>query len=176
WIRLLGQGHRFTATGSSDSHKLFFLDPGVPRTMIRFADGGDDSADLQASPKTLIAALKSGNATVTTGPILDVTLDGKKPGETARGNQDKELAIRVRAVPWIRVDEVEVLLGPQGNRVRWISLPKGKQDVVRLDTKFSLRVPAKSFVVVLAKGHTPLPNVYQAGIKPFAFTNPIWVE
>lgn len=176
WIRLLGQGHRFTATGSSDSHKLFFLDPGVPRTMIRFADSGDDTTDLQASSKALVAALKSGNATVTTGPILDVSLDGKKPGETARGDQDKELAIRVRAAPWIQVDEVEVLLGPQGNRVRWISLPKGKQDVVRLDTKFSLRVPAKSFVVVLAKGHTPLPNVYQAGIKPFAFTNPIWVE
>jgi hypothetical protein len=175
WIRLLGQGHRFVATGSSDSHKLFFVDPGVPRTMIRFADGGDDKSDLTAPAKALVAALKAGHATVTTGPILDVTLNGKKPGETVRGSEDKELAIRVRAAPWIRVDEVEVLLGPQGNRVRWISLSKGKRDIVRLDTKFTLRVPAKSFVVVLAKGNTPLPNVYSSGIKPFAFTNPIWV-
>ena len=176
WIRLMGQGHRFVGTGSSDSHKLFFVDPGVPRTMIRHADGGDDKTDLNVTSKAALAALKRGQASVTTGPFISVTLAGKKPGQTVRGGGEKELAIRVRAAPWIRVDEVEVLLGPKGNRIRWISLPKGKKDVVRLDTRLKLRIPPKSFVVVVAKGHTPLPNVFQNGIKPFAFTNPIWVE
>ncbi|MEZ4223737.1 MAG: CehA/McbA family metallohydrolase [Polyangiaceae bacterium] len=175
WIRLLGQGHRFVGTGSSDSHKLFFVDPGIPRTMIRFGGSDSDSSDLNVDPKVAIAALKRGAATVTTGPILDVTLDGKRPGEVVQGGGDKELHLTVRAAPWIAVDEVEVLLGPQGNRVRWISIPKGTTGVVRLDKRFNLRVPAGSFVVVVAKGHTPLPNVYQSAIKPFAFSNPVWV-
>src|SRR5690606_10816866 len=36
YLRQLGLGRRYTATGNSDSHKLFYIDPGIPRNLIRY--------------------------------------------------------------------------------------------------------------------------------------------
>ncbi|MBX3128771.1 MAG: CehA/McbA family metallohydrolase [Polyangiaceae bacterium] len=173
WVRLLGQGYRFTATGSSDSHKLFFVDPGLPRTLIYHGPSSSDDDDLSASVASVVAALRRGQATVTSGPILDVTWGGKGPGEVAPAGTHP-MRVRVRAAPWVSVSEVEVLVGAKANRVRYFSIPKTRRDVVRLDETFELRLPEGGFVIVLARGSTPLPNVFYAGVKPLGFSNPIW--
>jgi hypothetical protein len=176
WIHLLGLGHHYTGTGGSDSHKLFFLDPGLPRNLIHYGQAKTDADDLHADPQAIIEAIRQGHVVVTSGPILDADVDGVGPGGTVSGH-GKHLALhlRVRAAPWIDVRDVQVLEGGRGARIRWISVPRSEQ-VVRLDTTVPLFVPAKTFVIVLARGHDDLPNVYTAGIKPFAFTNPIWLE
>jgi hypothetical protein len=85
------------------------------------------------------------------------------------------LRIRVRAAPWIDVTEVDVLLGAQGRRVRWLPVKKAS-GVDRLDTTIELVAPGKTFVVVVAKGQRDLPNVFSPKVRPYAFTNPIWIE
>lgn len=175
WMRLLGQGHRYTATGNSDSHKLFFVDPGLPRNLVRWGNAETDAGDWRASEGEIVAAIKAGRVVVTSGPILDVSVDGKGPGETASGGKNKKLRVRVRAAPWIDVREVEVLMGGAARRVRWLGVPKSAQ-VERLDTTVELTVPAPTFVVVIARGSRDLPNVHSAKIRPLAFTNPIWLE
>jgi hypothetical protein len=175
WIRLLGQGRRYTATGNSDSHKLFFVDPGLPRNLIRWGKADSDADDWRASQAELVAAIKAGQLQVTSGPVIDADVGGKGPGETASGKPKQVLNLRVRAAPWIDVSEVEVLVGGDARRVRYISVPPSSQ-VVRLDTKVELRVAAPTFVVVVARGSRDLPNVYSPKVRPLAFTNPIWLE
>lgn len=176
WLHLLGQGHRYTATGNSDSHKLAFHDPGVPRNMIHWGTSTTDDDDLAADPAAVMEAVKRGEVTVTTGPILDVDVLGVGPGGTVRGRGTRvPMRIRVRAAPWIDVREVEVLVGSNAARVRWIPI-KERTSVVRLDTTFDLVVPGPTFVVVLAKGARDLPNVHLPRVRPFALANPIWIE
>ncbi len=176
WLHLLGQGHRYTATGNSDSHKLAFHDPGVPRNMIRWGTATTDDDDLAADPAAVMEAVKRGEVTVTTGPIVDVSVLGTGPGGTVRGRGTRlPLHVRVRAAPWIDVREVEVLVGSNASRVRWLPV-KETRNVLRLDTTFDLVVSGPTFVVVIAKGVRDLPNVHLPRVRPFALTNPIWIE
>lgn len=175
WLHLLGRGHRYTATGNSDSHKLFFDDPGLPRNLIHYGSAKSDADDAKADPAAVIAALHQGRVLVTSGPVIDADVQGVGPGGTLHGHARRvPLHLRIRAAPWIDVSQVEVLLGPRGRRVRFIPV-RASRKVVRLDTTVQLAVPARSFVVILASGRRDLPNVYSPGVKPFAFTNPIWL-
>jgi len=176
WIRMLGRGQRYTATGSSDSHNLAFLDPGLPRTMIRWKREGSDDDDARAAGPDVLAALKAGNAVVTSGPIIDASIEGAGPGETARGVGSKaKLKLTVRAAPWIDVRSVEILQGGDARRVTLLHLP-AKKTPVRLDRSIDLFVKGKTFFVITARGDRMLPNASREGTVPFAFTNPIWVE
>jgi hypothetical protein len=176
WMHLLGQGQRYAATGGSDSHKLAFHEPGVPRTFIRYGDGASDAADVNAPHAQIIAALKAGHAIVTTGPFIEATVAGRGPGETARSvGARAKLRIVVRAAPWIDVSEVEVLEGGQARQVHWARVPRSR-NVVRFDQDVEVAVQEKTFFVVIARGARPLPNTGREYIVPYALTNPIWVE
>lgn len=174
WMHLLGRGHRYTATGSSDSHSLAFLDPGLPRTLIRHGGSGSDADDVAAKQADVLAALKAGRAIVTSGPVIEASIDGKGPGETARGKTAR-LRVVVKAAPWVDVRALEILQGGQAKRVKWQQIPKS-QKVVRLDQSFDFPVTEPTFFVVTAQGERGLPNASRDGTVPFAFTNPIWVE
>jgi len=176
FMHLIGRGHHYTATGNSDSHKLFFTDPGVPRTVIHYGRARHDDQDVYAPLTDVMAALRKGRAFVTSGPYLDVDLAGAGPGDTVHAAQAMlPLTIRVLAAPWVDVSAVEVLMGRDGHRLRSVPVPSSRSP---LRFEGSYRVPAtqKTFVVVLVKGERPLPNLYSAGVKPIAFTNPIWIE
>ncbi len=176
WLGLLGRGHRYTATGNSDSHKLFFADPGVPRNFVHYGDAEQDEQDRLASVGSIIQAIRDGHVVVSSGPILDVDIDGVGPGGSVDGGQKTvPLHVRVRAAPWIDVRELEVLLGPKANRIRHLPIPASK-NVLRFEKTFAIPGTQKTFVVVLVKGHENLPNVHADGIRPVAFTNPIWIE
>lgn len=177
WMHILGRGFRYTATGSSDSHNLAFLDPGLPRTMIRHGVGNDDATDPDAPAASIIAALKAGHAYVTSGPILDVSINGAGPGDTAKGAGGKtaKLKISIKAAPWIDVRALEVLEGPNTRRLAYVGIPKSK-NVVRYDRVLDVKLPEKTFVVVVVQGERGLPNASREGTVPFAFTNPIWIE
>ena len=176
YMHVVGQGHRYTATGGSDSHKLFFIDPGTPRNLIRYAAEGDDARDVEADPTAVVEAIRGGHVVVTTGPVIDADISGVGPGGTARAQGGRvRLRVRVRAAPWIDVRSVEVLLGQKAQRVRVLPIPASRE-VVRFDQTIVLPVAGKTFVVVCASGRSRLPNVAARQVRPFAFTNPIWVE
>lgn len=181
WMHLLGQGYRYVATGNSDSHRLFFVDPGVPRNLIRYGARGDDAAyddelDTKAGTGEILAALRLGQVVVTSGPVIDVEVQGVGPGGTvSHVGKTIDVHLVIRAAPWIDVSEAEILLGPQGRRVRFVPIPPSPE-IVRLDATYRLEVPRGSFFLVWAYGRKPLPNVYSSQIRPLAFTNPIWVD
>lgn len=175
YLHLVAQGHRYTATGNSDSHGLFFWDPGLPHNLIRFGDSKSDRADLDADPNAVMAAIRAGQVVVTNGPVLDVDADGVGPGGALHtGGRPVMLHVRVRAAPWVDVRQVEVLRGGSGERVRLLPIPRSK-NVVRFDEHLKLPAYSDGFLMVVASGTEPLPNVYRDGVKPLAFTNPIYL-
>jgi hypothetical protein len=175
FLRLLGTGRRYVATGSSDSHQLAFLDPGLPRTLIAYG-GHSDEAESSAPAERVLKALKAGRAIVTSGPLIEATIGGAGPGETAHhvGKRPK-LALRVRAAPWVSARTISVLEGPSGAVIATRTL-EASDRVVRFEGTLPLELFAPTFVVVTVAGDTPLPNTSRSDIVPFAFTNPIWVE
>jgi len=175
FMHLLGGGHRYAATGGSDSHKLAFLDPGLPRTLVHYGSAGGDSDDLKVSDAQILRALKAGRSIVTSGPFIDATIAGKGPGETADGVGPRtKLRVRVYAPSWMDVTQVQILEGARARQVHWTSVPRTRQSL-RLDREFDVPVPAATWFVVVVEGTRGLATAADDHIAPFAFTNPIWV-
>jgi hypothetical protein len=176
FMRLLASGRHYVATGSSDSHQLAFLDPGLPRTLIAYG-GADDDADATAPPARVLDALKAGRAIVTSGPVIEATVSGAGPGETAHHvGKQAQLRIRVRAAPWVSTKTLSVLEGPSGNLLYRLPIPRSSR-VVRLERALPIALTnGPTFVVVSVLGDEPLPNTSRSDVVPFAFTNPIWVS
>lgn len=175
YLRLVQKGKRYTATGNSDSHGLFFVDPGMPRNLVAYGTAASDEADLDVSPRAVIDAVRRGQVVVTNGPILDFEINGLGPGEIVNaGRRPLRVRLWVRAAPWIDVSQVEIWRGA-GKRIR--SLPVApSHDVTRLRYETTLQDEGPTFFIAVVRGKTALPNVYRAGVRPFAFTNPIFVE
>lgn len=176
YMHLIGRGYRYTATGSSDSHNLAFLDPGVPRTYIRHGVGEDDETDVFAPQDAVVRALKAGHAIVTSGPFIEVSVNGNGPGETATGVGPKaKLKVRVRAAPWVNVTRLEVLEGKNA-RLAHARRLYPSSSALRYEGVIEVPVTKPTFVVVVARGDVPLPNTSRDSTLPFAFTNPIWLN
>lgn len=175
WMYLLGKGHHYTATGSSDSHKLAFADPGLPRTVIHYGSSESDAQDLFVPSARVFAALKQGHAFVTSGPYVHIDINGVEPGGTVYSDAVKlPLKVTIRAAPWIDVRSFDVLNGQRAKALRRIPVKRSRA-IVRYDDVVT--VPGdESFIVVLVHGLRPLPNVHAAEVKPMAFTNPIWIK
>jgi hypothetical protein len=175
YLRVLGTGRHYVATGSSDSHQLAFLDPGLPRTWIAYG-AADDEADATAPVERVLASLKAGRAVVSSGPLIEASIAGAGPGETAHHvGKRPQLKLRVRAAPWISTAWVTVLEGPSGKVLARLAIPKSER-IVRFERTLPLELVGPTFVVATVRGDTPLPNTSRTDIVPFAFTNPIWLE
>jgi hypothetical protein len=163
WLSLLLQGQRRTATANSDSHSRGEI-VGVPRNYIAVPNdtiaGFDESA--------LIASLRAGRSFGTTGPLLFARLGGAGPGDTYAGARG-ELSVEVRAAPWVPVREVRVYVN---------AVLEARQPIAAgTRASFPLQFAGDSFVFVEVDG--PAEGTYASvlpGHKPFAFTNPIWVD
>lgn len=176
WLHLLGRGRRYTGTGSSDSHQLAFLDPGTPRTFVRWSFTAGDGDDVRAPAGDVVTALRAGHAVVTSGPWLQARVGDAGPGDAARAMAGHvRLEVTVDAAPWIDVSRVEIFVGGSARaRRRWL-VPRART-VRRLHRTVTLDVTAPSFIVVSATGERGLPTAAVPGTQPFAFTNPIWID
>jgi hypothetical protein len=152
------------------------LDHGLPRTLIAYG-GVDDAADETAPAPRVLDALKSGRAIVTSGPLIEASISGAGPGETAHHVGKRALLrVRVRAAPWVSTRTLRVLEGPSGNVLYRLPIPAGTRGTTRFERTLPIEVHAPTFVLVSVLGDEPLPNTSRPDVVPFAFTNPIWVS
>jgi hypothetical protein len=168
WYALLDAGHRVTATGNSDSHKLTFHEPGVPRNLV--AVPNDDPAAFDE--RAFIAAVRKGKVVVSSGPFVVLTANGRGVGESVPAGQ-VDLAVRVDAPPWVDVDKVELVR--RGDVIAtWTGpFPKGTH---RFETQLKRALERGDWVIAIARGTKPMTYLHRPNARPFAFTNPIWVE
>jgi hypothetical protein len=173
WLSEIARGRHVVATGSSDSHTIRSEAAGYPRTYVRANPGGAHDAHA------LVQALKAGHAFVTSGPFLNVQVNGRGPGEQVTVTGDvADIEIAVQSAPWIDLSAVRVYLGNElvyrgAIEQRAILHNSGAQRFAQ-----TLHVPLRRSapLVVAVDGDKQLDDVIaRRGIRPFAFINPIWL-
>jgi hypothetical protein len=187
---LLDYGWRFAATGSSDSHRIQFRWAGYPRTMVILDRHATVDDPKPIDPLVVVANIKKGHATVTSGPIIELDLAGAGPGEEAQTTDDPLRGhLRVRAAPWVDVTQIEVVVS--GRIAQTFEVPSRPTEIgpeagtledaqartVRFDRDIEVAVGADNgWVQVIARGERKLDDVLPfMPVPPLAFTNPVYV-
>ncbi len=164
WLALVSRGQHIHATGNSDSHKRGLLPyVGYPRTYVHVP-----RAEALRSDRVL-AALKHGRAFVSNGPLIDLRVHGRGPGETvhlARNVAELEVEVEAHAADWMELSEISLWLGTE------------RVATVPFDTHVKLSVPVgdeRSLVATVRGQGDMKPLLGRSGIQPYAFTNPVWI-
>jgi len=188
WYALLNLGHRYVATGSSDSHRIQYQWAGYPRTMVAVGPGGDQRP---IDPARVVAELKRGHATVTSGPVIELAAGGASPGDDVTSDAPSIRAhVRVRAAPWVDVTSVEIVVSGRGERILPVAsvptkvgpeagtLEEAAARTVRFDQDVDVPIPkGGGWFVVVARGTRHIDDVLPfMPIAPMGVTNPIWVR
>ncbi len=193
---------KYTATGNSDSHQSGGNDePGYPRNY--FFVGHDEPQRMRAM--ALVEAMKSHHNIVTNGPFINMTINDAVVGSEVRSPDGAvRVAMLVRAAGWVGADRWRLIANGEVVREGAVELVRGEWrgevtlNVVE-DTWFVLEVEGdrSMFPVLLTNEIPPLDIASALGslaepfgfgggpaglepeltnvVKPFAFTNPIWV-
>jgi hypothetical protein len=200
---LLDFGWRYTATGSSDSHRIQFHWAGYPRSMVTIDPTATTEPDKPVDPLAVVAQIKKGHIVVTTGPIVELELGGVHPGDEIQTTDDNVRGhLRVRAAPWVDITRVEIVVGdqvgnpdrgsaPLANIVETIHVPSRPTEIgpepgtledaqartIRLDRDLLIPVgPTNAWVQVIVRGDRRMDDVLPfMPVPPLAFTNPVYV-
>lgn len=165
WFALLRQGEDIVGTANSDSH--FTTDPvATPRNYVDYP--GEVQPASKFDSARFVNAVLEGRLFGTTGPLVAVSLDGARPGDTLRAGK-ATLRVDVRSAPWVDVGEVRVYVNGEVVESRRIASDG------RLE--FPLEFAEDAFVTTEVWGEPS--EDYQLVLPdftPFAFTNPIWID
>jgi hypothetical protein len=173
WLAMLEHGHRIVATGSSDSHTIRSEGAGYPRTYVR--------ADLAGAGHgvDIVRSLRRGRAFVTSGPFLSVQIGEQTIGGVVelRKGEPIELDIAVQVAHWMAVSTLRVHLGTEVIRELPLGAPSSTSPAgKRYLRTLRLAIDRPGPLVVAVEGDATLePIIARRGVKPFAFTNPIWL-
>jgi hypothetical protein len=173
YFDLIQSGRRYTAVGSSDSHKLTSEWAGYPRTYVRVAhdQGGASTADEIAD------ALRAGRAVVSLGPFVDARVGLAGPGDTVEPiDGTVRLDVAVRAPSWVDVTAIDVVV--DGNvEHSFDAREQSPLGDLRWTQVIDVPVTDESWVAVVVRGERPMQEVLPGlHVAPFAFTNPIHVR
>jgi hypothetical protein len=157
WLRLIDRGVFKTGIGGSDAHGLGDFEVGSPRNYVRVASDDPVALDLAG----LADAYRQGRATMTYGPFVDLTIDGKGPGETAElgARESVELHLVVQSPPWFDVSRVEVyrngaleyVFDSGAKKAKW-RIPVPNTSVVVVDFRDDVSPGQDSWYVAFAMG------------------------
>jgi hypothetical protein len=171
WYALMNLGLVYTGVGNSDSHKLVYQWAGYPRTYVEL----DDDRPADVTPGAVADALRAHRAMVTTGPFVELRVQGAGPGSQVEASDGKvRVGLRVRAASWIDVSRAGIIVN--GEHAADVPLAKGG-GVTRIDWSGELSLPRDAFVLAVVRGDRPMDEVLPGMRRlPFAFTNPVFVD
>ena len=176
WFALLKRGHLVAATGNSDTHHLDYSLAGYPRNYVPVAD--DEPSHIK--PDDIAAAVKGKRSFFTTGPFLQLTVNGARTGDLVKADHARVTAhVIVRAADWIPTDTLTLYVGGKVGATRALDAKKG---ATRFDDDIVLDIEGMgdTFVVARVSSNAVLPVVVGDGDKhrlsPIAVTNPVFVD
>jgi hypothetical protein len=111
WFYVLSQGFLRTGVANSDAHTLTDGLVGTPRTLV-FTQ--TSKADFDA--ERFHTDLRAGRAVGTTGPVIEARLTSLAGGDRRPAlsviapRQSESLFVRVRAAPWVPVEQIRVIV------------------------------------------------------------------
>jgi hypothetical protein len=173
WFALLRRGMRITGTGNSDSHTISFREVGWPRTFV--CVDNDDPPHLDV--KAFTAALKSGCATISSGPFVTMNSGATRMGGLVRAPRGRfSVEVSVQAASWVPTDELELLIdGALAERV-----PLPSKEIIRYRGKHTFSCRSDCFVVARVRSEQVLPPIFAARPdylpRAIGLTNPIYVD
>jgi hypothetical protein len=168
WFSFLQQGYHKTGTANSDSHRAEQL-VAMPRNYVYMGSVPVKNDSIRHfDQQAFIQSIQSGDLIGSTGPLLDITLEDKRMGETFVGKSGV-LKIDIQSANWIPVDSLSVYVNGKLAHQQSIKNP-GTYNV-------PLTFTADGFVTVEIKGKASedYAAVYP-GFYPFAFSNPVYVK
>ncbi|MEZ4406893.1 MAG: CehA/McbA family metallohydrolase [Polyangiales bacterium] len=174
-IGLGRRGQRVTATGNSDSHRLLYEEAGWPVTWVHTPT--EPRATLAAR---VVEALRSGAATVGSGPFVEITVNDVSPGAVLTAPRRTHGVIlrahvRVTAPAWVPVERVEVWRDDEVVHV--VRVTGEPRDGVRWEGDLAVPVYHDAAIGAWAEATTPLPDVLPLrDARAVGFTNPVWVD
>jgi hypothetical protein len=168
WFALLDAGHRVTATGNSDSHKLAFHEAGVPRNLVMVPKDTPSAFDERA----FVDAVRRGRVSVSSGPFVQLEAAGKTLGDTIAAGKSR-IVVRVDAPSWVSVDQVDLIRRGEVLASFRGPFPKGPH---RFERVVEETLQKGDWIIAVARGRKPMKHLHREGALPFGFTNPIWVE
>jgi hypothetical protein len=187
WFSLLSQQTPTAFTkglGLSASRFSFDTPVGLARTYLKVG-----STLSQTALDPLLSSLRSGAAVASTGPLLDVTVNGVGPGGLVAGPAGTvTIAISLYAADWIPIDEVRVVVNGVAQVVPMTSFTASSTDfLLRTATLSGVAMPAGKDAWVVVEAGVPLAttgayqpgtpwNKIMKGIYPIAVTNPVFVD
>lgn len=181
--RLLQEGHRIIAVGSSNSRYGALEEIGHPRTYI----AADDSDPANIDPDEVFASLRAGNAFVTTGPWIEFSIfDGEyQMGDMLPWERGEpvEVSLRVSCPGWMGVSSIDIC--KEGQFVRrdnmviennarvfdWTLSDENSRFMVRHDQIFTVAVRGRHALSPMNPA-----NPMSQPLLPIAISNPIWVD
>ena len=155
---------RATVVGGEDSISSLHATPllGSMRTYVRTPDG-------TLTMDGWFQGLREGRSFVSSGPLIEFTVDGKEPGEELELDGPGEVRLSGRVWGVVPMERVELVV--DGDVVRTWELTGARKYLVIDDT---VAIGASGWIHLRVEGaredRWPLDTAY-----PQAFTNPVWV-
>ena len=163
WYRLLNLGFRLPAGAGTDAMANYASLRG-PIGLVRvFLE-----TNGERTPKALGDALKSGRTFVSNGPLLGLTIDGKRPGDTLAGSQPRR-PVRVSLRAPFPVDRLELV--QNGRVVKQFRLTGER---TAFDWTGDVKLAPGGWVVLRA--YNEKPNPWVLDLYPYATTSPVYFE
>ena len=187
WFGLISQqapGSFTKGLGLSSARYSLDTPVGLARTYLNLASATLNQDDL--SP--VLKALQSGAAVASTGPLLDVSVNGVGPGGLVAGPAATvTLAVNLYAPDWVPVDEVRVVVNGVVQTLPIASFTASTTDSRLRTATATLTMPTGKDAWIVVEGGVPLTTTgayapgtpwakIMKGIYPIAITNPIFVD
>ncbi|WP_010585216.1 PVC-type heme-binding CxxCH protein [Schlesneria paludicola] len=177
WYHMLNAGYAFPCVGASDYPACRFL--GDCRTYVwsdsSLTETPNNSKSLPKIKSTLefptwLKAAASGQSFVTTGPMLLLDVDGKRPGETMTLTSNGRITVQVR----VRCDVTAVTtldVISNGEVAKTIKIPADQQQGVWFTAQVPLALNEPTWIAARSWSTTP-------GGQPDAesHTNPVYIH
>jgi hypothetical protein len=180
WFHLLNIGYRFTATGNSDSHKIYDQEPGYPRNYVALAAEGAQAIKVE----DVVNAVNEKHAVVVTnGPFVSfATKAGGAIGSQLTVKDDEvDFTARVEGANFVQPSSIEFY----GNGTLLKKVPFAETTgSLKWEGTFADNPTSDTWYVAVVRGtHSMAPVVTPLVLNsgpippmPFALTNPIWVD
>ncbi|HVW27013.1 MAG TPA: CehA/McbA family metallohydrolase [Polyangiaceae bacterium] len=172
-VALARRGKRVAAVGDSDSHKLLYEEAGYPRTYVHTPSEPVETRFDRA----VGVLLGSRDTTVTSGPFVEMTVDGNPVGSVMQPSSGSvHVKVRVSAPAWVPVDRVEVWRDDTVARTFTVEGPP--RDGLRFEGETDVPLDgADRTVLAWAEADTPLPDVvpYDHALS-IGFTGLVYVD
>lgn len=162
WYRLLNCGFRIPASAGTDCflNRLRSKLPGEDRVYVRIPG--------EFSYQRWIDGLQAGNTFVTNGPMMELSVDGREPGEQVNLDRPGEVRLKGRVRSRHPLNRVEIVCNGQ---VVVEAKPSGQTRDVSIDERIS--ISTSGWIALRAAGEDHPDQPYGS---VFGHTSPVYLE